>query len=118
MTRFVIHCEEMGVYIGPIYGDKQLWARTKQDNLRYAAQTFSTAEEAIKRAAELWKRDLVPPMCRAIEVQADGAGFATLAACVAAGLPETPEDPEFVPQPGADWSRNAEVLEGGKDSGL
>ena len=114
MTRFVIHCEAMGVYIGPIYGNKQLWAKTKRDNLRCAAQTFTTAAEAMERAVELWKHDATPPVCRAIEVQADCAGYATLAACVASGLPETPDDPDFVPEPGADWLRHATVLDGGR----
>lgn len=114
MTRYVIYCEAMGVYVGPIYGNKQLWAKLKRDNLRYAAETFASAEEATARGVTLWAADPSPPACRAVEVQADGAGYATLAACVLAGLPEVPEpvDPEQVPN--VEWVRGAMVLEGGK----
>ena len=118
MIRFVLYSETDGVFMGVMYGDKPVWAKLKRDLGQYLARTFESTAEATAMISEMTTRGRDTHACRVVEVQADGAGNATLAACIAAGLPEVPEDrpPPLPPEPEAnpDWLANAQVLDGGR----
>jgi hypothetical protein len=106
MKRYIIHSDEQGIYLGVIYGDKSVWAKPKRSNFGYAAETFETVEgaqavidlvtsrtAATRRLVAVRDADLAErERYRVVEVQADAAGRATVAACVAAGVPEAADE--------------------------
>lgn len=119
MIRYVIHAPDLGVYLAPSEGTDgpmTLWTHpTDSDEI---AATFASTDQA---AAEVAAWPGSPPEgWRAVAVEADGAGRATLAACLVAGLPAGPEDGdgEWVAwrggEPGPGWERGARTLAGGK----
>lgn len=125
MKRYVIYSPDLGVYLSPMEGIKgftTLWTRPADDN--EIAATFASPEQAAKEIAS-WPGP-PPQNWRAVEVEADGAGRATLAACVVAGLPPAEgEEGEgldnavtFTPggegERGAGWADAATVLDGGR----
>lgn len=126
MKRFVLHCAELGVYLGVMPECRRndelrtCWAKPDAEDLDFAA-TFATAAE-IEAHIATW--DGPPPSdWRAVEVDADGAGHATLAACEAAGLPVATDEEDEGPvlfRPGAEgerragWAKGATVIKGEK----
>lgn len=119
MKRFVIYSSELGVFMAPmdgVNGFTTVW--TQAEDSDEVAATFATPEQADDEVAS-WPGP-PPADWRAVEVEADGAGRATLAACVVAGIPAVGEGVEMVGytpggagerRPG--WSAEATVLEGG-----
>lgn len=78
MNRFVLYSLEEGVFLGHALG---LAFFSNSDTAgQTAAPTFANAEEAAELLALLGPLELMP-------VMADQGEYASMAACVAAGLP-------------------------------
>ena len=115
MIRYVIHAPDLGVYLAPSEGrggPTTLWTHPADSD--EIAATFSSPEQA---AAEVAAWPGSPPEgWRVVEVEADGAGRATMAACLVAGLPAGPDDGEWIAWRGDESAaeRGARALVGGK----
>jgi len=82
-NAFLIVHPEYGVYLGSHMG-RGYWSKVASVG-QPAAVTFATRQEALDYMAE-WSVS-PPPGIDLVPVQADGPGYATIAACVRAGAP-------------------------------
>lgn len=130
MKLYVLYHAELGVYLEQLETDrdtiKTVWMKPPPE--REFDPTFAAtfkSPEAIAEHIATWKGP-PPPGWRVVEVDADGAGYATLAACAAAGIPVATveemgsswQDALIAFEPGGEsergpqWAQHAAVLSG------
>lgn len=89
--RFVIYSHDLGVYLGNFLG---LGFWSKVDPVGQPSACTFDSEQQIREHVATWDGGS-PPTWRAVPVEVDPDGYATIAQCVAAGLPGW--DPEASP---------------------